>query len=87
MTTIVKKYANKAGVDSSPGRGKGPHAMRSSLASALLSENIPLPIISEILGHSSTRTTENYLRIDITQLRNCSLEIPVFDWNIGREVF
>ncbi len=88
MTNIVKRYANKAGIDSTPGDGKGPHAMRSSLASALLAENVPLPVISEILGHSSTRTTEIYLKIDIKQLRNCSLEVPVFDWNVERgEVF
>ncbi len=88
MTTIVKRYANKAGVNSAPGHGKGPHAMRSSLASALLAENVPLPIISEILGHSSTRTTENYLKIGINQMRNCSLEVPEFDWNVIRgEVF
>lgn len=88
MTAIVKRYANKAGINSTPGDGKGPHAMRSSLASALLAENVPLPIISEILGHSSTRTTEIYLKIDIKQLRNCSLEVPVFDWNVERgEVF
>ena len=88
MTAIVKRYANKAGIDSTPGDRKGPHAMRSSLASALLAENVPLPVISEILGHSSTRTTEIYLKIDIKQLRNCSLEVPVFDWNVERgEVF
>jgi site-specific recombinase XerD len=88
MTTIVKRYANKAGINSTPGYGKGPHAMRSSLASALLAENVPLPVISEILGHSNTRTTEIYLKIDIKQLRNCSLEVPVFDWNVERgEVF
>ncbi len=88
MTAIVKRYANKAGIDCATGHGKGPHAMRSSLASVLLAENVPLPIISGILGHSSTRTTETYLKIDIEQLRNCSLEIPAFDWNVARgEVF
>jgi site-specific recombinase XerD len=88
MTAIVKRYANKAGINSVPGDGKGPHAMRSSLASALLAENVPLPIISGILGHNSSRTTESYLKIDIKQLRNCSLEVPVFDWNVERgEVF
>jgi len=67
-----------------PGRGKGLHAMKSSLASALLAENVSLPIISVILGHSSTRTTEIYLKIDIKQMRNCSLEVPMFDWNVMR---
>ncbi len=88
LTSIVKRYANKAGINSAPGNGKGPHAMRSSLASALLAENVPLPIISGILGHSNTRTTQTYLKIDIKQMRNCSLEVPMFDWNVARgEVF
>jgi len=85
MTTIVKRYANKAGINSAPGRSRGPHAMRSALASALLAENVPLPIISEILGHSSTCTTGNYLKIDIKQLRNCSLDVPGFDSNVEPE--
>ena len=88
MSTIVKKYANKAGIKSTPGRSQGPHALRSSLASVLLEENIPLPVISEILGHSDTRTTAIYLKIDINNLRRCSLEVPEFDWNRTRgEVF
>jgi len=88
MTAIVKRYANKADINTTLEYGKGPHAMRSSLASALLAENVPLPVISEILGHSNTRTTEMYLKIDIKQLRNCSLEVPVFNWNAKRgEVF
>lgn len=88
MTNIVKRYVNKAGIASAPGHGQGPHAMRSSLASVLLAENVPLPLISEILGHSDTRTTQIYLKIDINQLRKCGLEVPEFDWNTARgEVF
>lgn len=88
ITSIVKRYVNKAGIESAPGYGQGPHAMRSSLASVLLAENVPLPVISEILGHSDTRTTEIYLKIDINQLRKCGLEVPEFDWNTDRgEVF
>jgi len=88
MTGIVKRYVTKVGIESAPGHGQGPHAMRSSLASVLLEENVPLPVISEILGHSDTRTTEIYLRIDIHQLRKCGLEVPEFDWNTPRgEVF
>ena len=88
MTNIVKRYVNKAGIASGPGPGHGPHAMRSSLASVLLAENVPLPLISEILGHSDTRATQLYLKIDINQLRKCGLEVPEFDWNTARgEVF
>ncbi len=60
------------------GRKHGPHSLRHSLASSLLESGTPMPTISEVLGHSSTDTTMTYLRIDITSLRKCVLEvIPV----------
>ena len=53
----------------------GIHSMRHSLASELLKENIPLPIISSILGHSSTSVTTMYLKIDKTRLVKCCLSL------------
>jgi integrase len=58
------------------GRKHGPHALRHSFASRLLSEKTPLPIISEAMGHSRTQSTMTYLRIDIDTLRQCALEVP-----------
>jgi len=60
-------------------RKNGPHAMRHSLASRLLENNVSLPIISESLGHQKTETTMTYLRIDINALRKCALDVPVVD--------
>jgi len=54
----------------------GPHAMRHTLASQLLSNGISLPVISETLGHEKTQTTMNYLRIDIKSLMKCTLDVP-----------
>lgn len=59
------------------GRRFGPHAMRHTLASRLLGNGVPLPVISETLGHTSTQTTMNYLRIDINSLRCCALDVPM----------
>lgn len=87
LSGIVKQYISIAGIDVKPGQSQGPHAMRHSLASALLEDNVPLPVISEILGHTDSRTTGVYLKIDVNQLRNCALEVPCFDWNADREVF
>lgn len=36
-----------------------------------------IPVISEILGHTTTETTMAYLRIDITELRKCALEVAI----------
>lgn len=54
----------------------GPHAMRHTLASQLLYNGTPLPVISETLGHTNTQTTMEYLRIDFKGLMSCSLEVP-----------
>lgn len=54
----------------------GPHAMRHSLASRLLYNGTPLPVISETLGHADTQTTMEYLRIDFKGLMGCTLDVP-----------
>ena len=35
-----------------------------------------MPVISEVLGHSTTETTLSYLKIDINALLRCSLSVP-----------
>lgn len=87
LHSIVTLHMRRAGIKIDVGKKHGPHALRHSLASALLEENIPLPVISEILGHTNTNSTSIYLKIDIKQLRNCSLQALPFDWNKKKEVF
>jgi len=72
--SMVSGYIGKAGLLAA-GKKRGPHALRHSLASRLLEENVPLPVISEILGHTDTNTTAVHLPIDIEQLRRCALEV------------
>lgn len=74
LFNMVSTYVGKAGLLAQC-KKRGPHALRHSLASRLLEENVPLPIISEILGHADTETTAIYLSIDINRLRICALEV------------
>ena len=73
---IVTKYMRRAGVKIPPGKKHGPHALRHSLSSLMLEKRVPLPVISEILSHTSTETTKVYLKIDISHLRECALDVP-----------
>jgi site-specific recombinase XerD len=75
LASNIAKAMRTAGIDSSK-RKHGPHTLRHSLASNLLKVNETLPVISEILGHSSTTSTMTYLRVDINQLRRCALDVP-----------
>jgi integrase len=73
---VVYARLKAAGVAIPQGKKHGPHALRHSLASALLEKKVPLPAISEALGHASTGSTTIYLKIDLGQLRECALDVP-----------
>lgn len=62
-------------------RKHGTHSLRHSLASQMLANGVPLPIISASLGHNNTQTTMDYLRIDTRQLIKCELDVPCVDNN------
>jgi integrase/recombinase XerD len=76
LHSIVTHYMNKSGILIPKGKKHGPHALRHSLASALLQKNIPMPVISEVLGHTDSQTTSTYLKIDILNLRKYALDVP-----------
>ena len=72
---VVTPCLKNAGIDFA-GRKHGLHAMRHSLASNLLKNNTPYPVITGILGHENSTTTSLYLSIDIEELRSVALEVP-----------
>jgi site-specific recombinase XerD len=51
------------------------HSLRHTLASLLLENNTPLPVISNILGHLDVESSAVYLKVDITKLKECSLDL------------
>ena len=60
--------------------GKSFHAFRRSLGSWLSKEQIPLPLISEILGHTNQEASKFYLSYNHIDMRKCCLgldNIPV----------
>lgn len=58
------------------GKHHGAHTLRHSLATNMVNNNVPISAISQVLGHSSSRTTEIYITKDTTHLRELSLEVP-----------
>lgn len=78
LCSIVTQALADAGIDAT-GRHHGPHALRHSLASSLLSEDVQVCGISDILGHANTMSTEIYLTIDETHLKELTLEVPGYE--------
>jgi site-specific recombinase XerD len=75
IANAVQFYLKRAGINLH-NRKHGPHALRHSFASGLLNEATPLPVISEALGHSTSMSTMFYLRINVTSLKQCALDVP-----------
>lgn len=73
---MVQKYLKAADINISHGQKHGMHSLRSSLASNMLRDGVSIPVISNVLGHRYSDTTNDYLKIDIAGLKKAALEVP-----------
>lgn len=72
---ILQRYLALAEIKTAPDRPHGMHVLRHALACRLLEEQIPIEVISQVLGHANITSTQDYLHVDINALRKCALEI------------
>jgi integrase/recombinase XerD len=73
LYNIITKYTRLSGI-SVENKKRGMHSLRHTLASTLLEQGTPLPVISEILGHISSASTNIYLNTSIEGLMKCSID-------------
>ncbi|ANU46274.2 hypothetical protein ADH76_22045 [Enterocloster clostridioformis] len=59
--------------------------LRHNLASSLLENGVPQPVITQTLGHTAPDSLEPYLRADFVHLKECALSIEAFP--LAEEVF
>lgn len=82
---VAIRIMKAAGIRQSKGDRKGFHLFRHHLATALLGNGVPQPVISKTLGHTSPNSLETYLSADFSHLKECSLSIERFP--VPEEVF
>jgi len=75
---VAVKIFKAAGIRQLRGDRKGFHIFRHHLATALLGNGVPQPVISRTLGHSSPNSLEPYLSADFAHLKECSMSIERF---------
>ncbi len=52
------------------------HSLRGALAIAMIGNGTPMPVVSAVLGHASSDTTQAYyLRFDVARLRCCAVDV------------
>ena len=83
--SIVAKILRMVGIRQDKGARKGTHIFRHYIASFLMGNGIPQPIISRTLGHTSPDSLEPYLRADFVHLKECALSIEKF--SVAEDVF
>jgi len=72
----LSRHAARAGITFAPGEVGGMHSLRGALAVAMIGNQTPIPVVSAVLGHASSDTTQAYyLRFDIEALRCCALDV------------
>jgi integrase len=82
---VAARLMKAAGIRQSKGDRKGFHIFRHHFATALLENEVPQPVISRTLGHTSPDSLEPYLRADFPHLKECSISIERFP--VSKEVF
>ena len=76
IASRLPRYAARAGIEFSPGQVRGMHSLRGTLAVTMIGNGVPIPVVSGVLGHASSDTTQAYyLRFDVERLRCCALDI------------
>jgi integrase len=72
---VLLNVISDAGVEAN-GRIFGTRITRHSTASRMLRHGIPLPVISEALGHENPNSVMVYLSTEDAKLAECTLPLP-----------
>jgi integrase len=78
LHNIAEKIMDAAGIRRGDGDRRGLHLFRHHLATAMLGNDVPQPVISQTLGHTFPDSLGAYLGADLAHLRECSLSVDRF---------
>lgn len=71
---VMVRWRRAAGIELRGRRQQGLRSLRYTLATQLLRKEVPIHVISEILGHASSDTTMIYAKADTETLRGAALD-------------
>jgi len=68
---VVARHLSK---ESSPEKGRGPHALRHACARHLVASGHSFKEVGDHLGHRSPESTRLYAKVDLASLRRVAFE-------------
>jgi len=76
VASRLSRHAARAQIAFGPDEVCGMHSLRGALAVAMIGNGAPMPVVSAVLGHACSDTTQAYyLRFDVDRLRHCALDV------------
>ncbi|MGH3448846.1 MAG: site-specific integrase [Nocardioidaceae bacterium] len=76
VASRLSRHAARAGIEFGPDEVCGMHSLRGALAVAMIGAGAAMPVVSAVLGHTSSDTTQAYyLRFDVERLRCCAVDV------------
>lgn len=78
----IKSHLKQSGINT-VNKKRGPHALRSSLATSMINSNISYEAVRKVLGHTNPDVINSYAKLDIEKLRICALKPPVPTGNLA----
>lgn len=82
-SSIVFRYIQKCGIDCKRIPRRGFHSFRRSFGARMLQSEVPLEMLSELLGHTNIDSTKPYVATDIEGLRTCAIGLSGIEIRAG----
>jgi len=83
LITVLKKQMKLSGIRNNSSLPTGFHCFRRGIGTWLLEAELPLAMISEILGHADINSAKPYLSIDLENLRECAIGLEGIEIRTG----
>lgn len=75
FSKTISRAVQKAGIKTPPNKTVGTHTFRHSIATSMLDNGVELAKIAQTLGHTSPESSEEYISLSVSMLRQCALEV------------
>jgi integrase len=83
LNSALLKYVKRLNAENNSSLPKGFHCFRRGIGTWLLEAELPLTMISEILGHAHVDSAKPYLSTDLDGLRECAIGLEGIEIRAG----